>query len=81
MLPLSQWSAYQTFVSRALKYGFRCLFSRKQLLKAFRRASVQNKDIIPRAMLYVQGFAFFDATGSMYWAENDSCSVAFLHMP
>ncbi|HPL54729.1 MAG TPA: rRNA adenine N-6-methyltransferase family protein, partial [Bacillota bacterium] len=53
-IPANQWFAYEQFVSKALKYGFRSLFTSKQLSRAFRQAGVQNKNITPTEILYVQ---------------------------
>jgi 23S rRNA (adenine-N6)-dimethyltransferase len=60
----NQWFAYEQFVIKALKYGFRRLFTSKQLSRAFRQAGVQNNITLQRFFMF-NGFAFSDATGSM----------------
>jgi hypothetical protein len=62
-IPANQWFAYEQFVSKALKYGFRSLFTSKQLSRAFRQAGVQNKNITPTEILYVQWLCLFRC----YW--------------
>ena len=61
-IPANQWFAYEQFVSKALKYGFRSLFTSKQLSRAFRQAGVQN-NITPAEILYVQWLCLFRC----YW--------------
>ena len=56
------WFAYDQFVIKALKYGFRRLFTSKQLSRAFRQAGVQN-NITPAEILYVQWLCLFRC----YW--------------
>jgi 23S rRNA (adenine-N6)-dimethyltransferase len=62
-IPPNQWFAYEQFVSKALKYGFRCLFSSKQRARAFRQAGVPNNDVTPAEILYVQWLCLFRC----YW--------------
>lgn len=61
-IPDNQWSPYQQFVATALKYGFRRLFTRRQLARAFREIGIQN-DITPAEILYVQWLCLF----RRYW--------------
>ncbi|MGI6646945.1 MAG: rRNA adenine N-6-methyltransferase family protein [Limnochordia bacterium] len=64
-IPANQWFAYEQFVSKALKYGFRSLFTSKQLSRAFRQAGVQNTISPLQRFFMFSGSAFSDATGSM----------------